>query len=745
MRVLVALTLMLACTLGHASAVICPDGITYTDSAANKCPVNITGVTLLDITQTTANLTATADAQAVSATAYQYTTSSPYPPGCSSLNYLYAALSDPVTATRQAAEKARQKCMNWKTIVAGTGAASFGSAAISVPGLYSIPVGTDTPLTSSATFYTQHLVMGGSGGAGKVSLLSTAAFTTNSSGASPGESLVDDRNGNLALAAPRFIGEGGSDGNTGLSHAQRWLNPSKVQSCGFAAGTNIALLNTSTFTGSGSVMALCYNSTAADWAIVSSYKISGTTGEPIWTVDGIRGATETDEKAQFLGPITQGCIDALTCDYRSSAFVADGLSSSYTPRIYIDANYIEVRNIEFEKQLGYDWIVAGSGNTFYGDTSAGSTHHVIIDGIDSYQAGPAANVFVDGVRDVVYRNSTVDTWGLCYQLRSLGNSPTLTDDVCPPVAVPSAGGLVRSYNARGLIENNDFYKGWGEGGVDCGNHTSHVIYTGNRHYGSTSVGQYMDGCADVVVEKAILVGGNDHGLVGAGNTGPGENLSASISVGIEDWHALTEISPSAVIRNNLQVRPAKCYDLFISIPHTTAGKTISVKAFGNSCIGPTVQDVQFWQGTVLAMVFKSNLFWNETVNYCNLPSSTVSSNNHSYAARTDTDCVGTSASTGNPQLVTAYSSWPTYKGPSAWPAFTDARPSPGSPLIDTGVSSEAVVLTWADYGFAATEMADFKSGAISSTHWVKERYYDALNAVVGATPPKGAVCAAAGC
>jgi hypothetical protein len=66
-------------------------------------------------------------------------------------------------------------------------------------------------------------------------------------------------------------------------------------------------------------------------------------------------------------------------------------------------------------------------------------------------------------------------------------------------------------------------------------------------------------------------------------------------------------------------------------------------------------------------------------------------------------------------------------------------------LIDTGVSAEAVIYTAAEFGFALTEMADIKSGAITASNWVKERYYDALNVPVGASPPKGAVCAAAGC
>jgi len=735
MRLLTTFALLLACVLGHASANICPDEVTYTNSATNECPGYRTNIGITNPAQTSATITGTIDAQGAGSTHYQWTAVAQFPPGCTSLNYAYASLSSATTATRQAAVKARQKCMLWPTMVAGTGSTSYGSTAVPSSGAYSLAI---TGLTQNTTYYTQDFHMNGLGGAGKVSVMATTGFTTPATGAAS----VDEQFVNDGGASARFIKNGGNNLLDGLTDANAWSTLSKV-GCGLPAGTNIGILNTSTFSNADAQLDLCFDSTAGDWAIVGAYKLNASS-VPIFTVDGIRGESTTDVKASLIGPITQACIDARNCQYTLATFEAGGMSSQYDSAILITGNYVELRNLHMDMWPGYPYLVTGTGNTAESDTGPGSTHHIIIDGIDTSNSGAADYALIDGVKDIVVRNNRHKNWGMCYQLRALGNSLANSEYVCPPIAVPSIMGTVRSYNARVLVENNDAYGGIGEG-FDCGERSSYMIARGNRLYGTTSLGFYADGCRNYVVENNISMGGTDHGVQGAGTSGPGTGLSGAISAGIEDWISLTVTSPKMIARNNLQVRPGICFDLFLSIPHTSAGKTLNFQAYGNTCVGPTVQDVQFWQGNIEAMVFSSNLFWNQNTNYCNLPSSTVSTSNHSYAARTDSDCVGTGASTGDPQLVTPYATWATFKGASSWPAFTDARPSPGSPMIDTGASRTATALVWADFGFAATEMADYKSGAITAEHWVKERYYDALNQPVGATPPKGAVCAAGGC
>ena len=162
-----ALLLLLTCGYSQAAAVICPDGLTWVDNNTALCPVNSTNLSVLNITQTTATFNGTADAQATGSTLYYWISSSQFPAGCTSLNYSYAHLTDPVTSTRQAAEKARQKCMNYKTMIAGTGSVTngYGSGSIA-PGTFSI--GITGPLTAASTYYVQHFVAGGVGGAGKI-------------------------------------------------------------------------------------------------------------------------------------------------------------------------------------------------------------------------------------------------------------------------------------------------------------------------------------------------------------------------------------------------------------------------------------------------------------------------------------------------------------------------------------------------------------------------------------------------
>ena len=741
MRILATLVLLLISTLSHAALNICPDGISYTSIASNQCPAYRTSLSILDIAQTTATITGVGDAQTAGSTHYYYVGVVQFPPGCTSANYTYANLSSGDTATRQTAERARQKCANFKTMIAGTGATAFGSTSVPDAGQFWLGM---TGMTAATTYYVQEFHRGGLAGAGKTSVMSTQQVTTNSGGAAPGDTYVTD-----AGTSPRFIGTGGSDLNDGLTHSTRWLTLPKV-TCALPAGTNIGILGTSTFVTSASQLDICYDSTANDWAIVGSYKLNGSS-VPIWTVDGIRGATETDQKANILGNLTQGCIDARNCAFTQATFNANGQSSQYDAPISITGNYVEIKNIETNMQPGYAYLVYGTGNTTQGDTGLGSTHHVIVDGVDSFNTGGGVYAFVDGFKDGVVRNSTHATWGLCWQLKALGNSGANSNYLCDGSAVPSIMGLVRSYNGRLLVENNDAYGGIGEG-WDCGEKSSHMIARGNRIYGNQSASFYPDGCALYVVENNIIVGGDDYGVQGAGNTGPGTSYSGVIAQDIEPFQGAGSNS-GLIARNNLQVRPAFCFATTINPVAAAAGRTIDFKADGNTCVNPTDRILENWQQTPAlaaddysAFTWFNQVAWDQESATCNIvvPSVPVVSHHHFYSAPS-ASCTGSNQSTGDPQLVTAYTSWNSFKGPSSWPAFTDARPSPGSPLIDTGISKETAILTWADYGFAATEMADYRSGAITAANWVKERFYDALNVPVGATPPKGAVCAAAGC
>ena len=741
-RLLCVASLLLSIWAMPSHALICPDGVSRAASTS-LCPANVSSLGVAQITTTSVQVNGQVDVQGRGAFSRAFVSLSIYPPGCTSANVTG------LTFGTQPYDAAIAACARADLIRAATGASATASETLVDWGYHAKTVSGLAP----GTQYYAHVQTYGGGcnpypnytvgctRPSAISLVKTIGFTTAASGGGGGEQTVADGG-----ASARYIGNSGNDLLDGLTPANRWANPSKV-SCSLPAGTNIAFLNTSTFSNAAAQLDLCFDSTSNDWAVVGAYRLNGSS-VPVWAADGIRGPTETDQKASFVGNITQGCIDARNCAFTQATFNSAGMSSQYDPPLSITGSYVEVRNLDYSLWPGYVFIVSGSGNTSAGDTGPGSTHHVIIDGLDMTNIGSGPFTFVDGFKDGVVRNSTATTWGLCWQLKSLGNSGANSDYVCDGSAVPSVGGLVRSYNGRLLVEGNDWVGGIGEGGVDCGARSSHMIYRDNRLYGAQSVGQYADGCSKNLSEANIFIGGTDHGVQGAGETGPGTGLSASLAIDIESWQGSNADSTNDFIaRNNLQIRPGYCTSMAINSVAAAAGKTVGMRMHGNLCIGSNTTDFQQWTpiagDDIQVLDIKNNVYWNQSTNIWNISQFTSIANNHSYTARTSNG--GTSATTGDPQLVTSYATWATYKGHATWPTFAMAIPSPGSPLIDSGVATEAPIMTWAEFGFAATEMAPFKAGQISAEHWIKERYYSATNQVLGATPPKGPMCPAAGC
>jgi len=735
-----ALLLALLSPAAVASAVICQDGVTYSDSAANKCPAYRTNTGIGTITQTTAILSGTGDAQTAGSVHYQWTAAATtFPPGCTALNYTAADLTSPTTATRQAAEKARQKCMRWDSIVAGTGASVSGNIAVPEAGAYSITI---TGLTADTTYTTFDLHKGGLGGAGKISVIGQHTFTTDAEPGGgggdpgePGEQLVADSG-----AAPRYIGTGGSDAADGLTHATRWLSLNKIV-CGLPAGTNIGILNTSVFNTSAGNMDICYSSTSSDWGIIGSYLLNGSS-QPIWAYDGVRGGT-TDQKAELKGGLTDACLDAVTCDFSTAAIASQGLpNGQYDVPITVNANYVEIRNLK----LSY-W----HGNFLH---ASGNYHHFIAEGVDIYKSGAGGYAITDGYRDSVWRNSEAQYLGLCIQMRNSGLPAAKYQDACPPGTLYATGVLSRTLNGRHLYENNDVSYGVSET-WDCIQGSSHVIMRGNRSYGMSSAGWYADGCSDYVAENNISIGSTNQGYSGAGTTGPALGQQGMCIADIEDWQGTSSRSPeNYMCRNNLQLRVGGCFGTAIAGSALALSRNVGMWYLGNTCIGAGYADVQNWTtnlARIQRMVGRSNVIdtrSSQLAGFGQAGAQIVYSHNHVYAAFSDTDLNGSNQTTGEPQLVTSYATFDSNTfNPTNWPDFTDARPSPGSPLIDTGLSMEAVVMTWADFGFAATEMADYKSGAITAENWVKERFYcsGSLNETCGATPPKGVSCPAAGC
>jgi len=739
-RALVILLLLIVAHYANSSAVLCPDGLTNVNNNTALCPVNSTSQSVVSIAQTTAAIQATADAQAAGSTGYHWTAATQFPAGCTSLNYTYSDLSSGVTATRQAAIKARQKCMNWKTMVAGTGAVSYGFAAISVAGVYTVPI---TGLTASTTYYTQHFVMGGVGGAGKVGVLSTQQFATNSSGASPGETYVED-----AGAAPRYIGTGGNDSSDGLTHATRWLDPEDKVSCAYPAGTNIAYFNTSTF--NLQKVTICHGGTAVDRNIVGSYKLNGSS-VPIWTVDGTMGPTTADEKAEFLGGLTQGCLDAGSCDF-SNTFPVDDLANTYDCAFQVTsaADYTTLQNIAINKVRWCPFSAKGDSN------SNRNLTNFIADGIDLEDNGDG-HMHLFFLTGAVIKNFAIERANTCYQQRSKSGHTGSTTG-CPG----AWGGAMPVIGSRQvLLETNWADDTFGEVYQPFSDN-QYIIIRGNYSGNSLTVCIYGDSSSYTVIENNIC------NLVQ-----PDANIGYSTQVAYRtaiesnmEYYGSSVPPPGSndyvTVRNNLVLNAAtgSSNEQYAQIISSDPGVTRKSSGYlnGNIFINATSSAIRFWvdnnyDSTRVPFYYaKNNVVWSPDLGayacqWRQVHSSVDITYTHWDATQIlDTDCNGTGDSTGDPGLVVSnINTWKAYTALGTPATFANARPDVGSALANSGVAAESVVYTWADFGVAATSMADYVSGAITAEHWVKERYYSATNEVLGATPPKGPMCPLAGC
>jgi len=741
-RLFYVLPLLLFFWANTSHALICPDGVSRAASTS-LCPANVTSLGVGQITTTSVQVSGQGDVQSRGAFSRAFISLSIYPPGCTSANVTG------LTFGTQPYDAAIALCARADLIRAATGASATASETLVDWGYHAKTVSGLAP----GTQYYAHVQTYGGGcnpypnytvgctRPSAISLVKTIGFTTAASGGGGGEQTVADGG-----AAPRYIGNGGNDLNDGLTLApgNRWASLSKI-TCSLPAGTNIGILNTSLYTLYAAHFDVCYSSTSNDWAIIGSAKLNGSS-VPIWTTDGVNGIGTTDQKVELRGGLSTACLDANTCDFSLAGHQAGGQNGLYDAVITVTGNYVDLRNISLN-----NW----HSNTFHasGPTTFGTNtrHHFIASGVDTYISGAGGGAFTDGYSDFVWKDSTFRYLGLCIQMRNLGNSSASAYG-CP--AGTLYAGLVssRNLNSRGLFENNEISNGISET-IDIIQGSSHVIIRGNRSYAMVSAGWYADGASDVVTESNIGIGGVDFGWNGQGTLSPGTGQQAMCIADIESWQNDTSRSPTNYMcRNNVQIRPGGCAGIALSDTAIARSRNVGMWYIGNTCLGAAYADIQNWTistARIQRFHMKSNAIYTPSADLAGFSQSGAqfeNSNNHLYAAFTDTDLNGANQTTGDPQLVTSLTTLYAYKAPT-WPALTDLRPAVGSPLINSGLDQCNVsdVLVWADFGFGATEMSSFKSGAVTAANWVKPRCYSANDQPLDSSPPKGAMCAAAGC
>lgn len=680
------LVLAIGCHPAHATNVtVCPDGTHYVPAANNPawCPLSITPLSTV-VTDTTVTINGTISA--ATGTTYGSVTLG----ACGTpLRHRQIRAGTPDEASASEAQNDTSVDLDFTGLVAST--------------TYCGQVFNDT--------------------SGKISLINTATFTTNPSGGGGGGSGAAITGGD-----DFFAGTGGSDGNSGLTHALRWANPPANDATlgtsadmWFLSGT-IYNLKQYTVTRAG---------TSGNWSENGCYY------DDAGTVRKCVNGTHT--KPEFRGGLTSGCLSAGTCLYKDSQFGAYNMSSRYDAYYEIDAtgDYSTHENMIIRYAAGY-------GLNASGDNSMGSLHHVHITGIEIYDVGKTPLPLENGVRQFVVRRVVISDYNTCEQ--QIYQTSITNSDWCNEAGWDGGVAIVRSSGAEVLVEDTDISFGFGEGFNVT--QSDHVIFRRVRASNTWSNTVYPGAGGDVIVEDSVFIGSDSDvgnlqgGFVDTWAFGKG------INAGFEDYQiGLTgSVSPTGILyRNNLFVEVDTGYLCSIESGSVTAGKRCGIKFYGNTVIASTDVDLDLRLGSGTEHDFQDNVFWSEGLTAstnCQWTIGTVGRvvvKNHWYLDPLDSDCDGTGDTYGDPDVGTlTHAQFIANYGDGVWPTFPDVDPQVSSPVKGTGTQLVTDIIDAAAYGYAVTNI-DFAGEGITQSNWEKALYYDATNAVRANPPSKGAV------
>lgn len=615
--------------------------------------------------------------------------------------------------------------VHWRDVVDSIGDEAYGTDATVTDGTFSVSIAGLAESTAYCAHASQYVTIN------RPAKAATQAFTTTDA-TPPAEGVGDEITG----GDDWFYCPDGSNANSGLTHAQRRATLPSTDTSVMSGGDDMWLCTGGVWSQIKHTVARA--GTSGNRNEIGTYYMDSTT--PRKAVDGVRGLGTTHTKAEIRGGLNQTCIDARTCTYPSTGFPIDGVSSIYDSHLVIasTADYTTVQSIVVS-YTRYGTITYTGGGRF----SADQLHHVTFDGVDvTYTGHQAAIVGIDGVQDIIIRNSTGYYMSTCFSTKQ---SPKVSADTSACEAVnpyfPNTFVQVtRSNSSRVLIENNDFARGFGEGiGMYNNNSTMYSVVRGNRGMNTWSDVYFFDGTGSVVLENNIGVGGN--GSMDSAVTGSG--AFSCIHIGSENG---TFANPTGfVVRNNLCVGGGYGFHVDLFPSAISAGDQIGAKVYGNTFIAAETYDV--WNEIPVAntteMVLTGNVFWSALgagVTCIEQYNAGTYLDNHWPENPSDSGCDGSGDTYGDPGLtLSAYASWTALREQSGasptWPTFADANPAGGSAILGTGTSLTSAVLDVANFGQAWTEMTD----APSEADWECALCLDATGAARATPPSKGAV------
>lgn len=641
--------------------------------------------------------------------------------------------SSAATGTTYVSIRLTDTRVHWRTIVNGTGDEASASAA-QASTTTSIAV---TGLSDTTTYYA-HVVNVLNN---KPSSYEIAEFVT-SAGGSTGDAISggDDW----------YFCPDGSDASSGLSHAARKANYPQLDTDLLGASDDMWLCTGGIWT--ARTIDIARAGASGDWSETGTYYMDGATSRKI--VDGVRGAGTTQAKAVLRGGLTAACANAGTCTFPNTGFPLDGgLVSQYDAHVNIKdtADYNEVKNlrVEYARYRGINVQGAGVLN---------SLRYLKIDGVDVGYTGYQSIVVERGVSDMVVRNGDYTWAGMCKSFRSAGTSADTTG--CSSGGAWPQAISMTDRSQRILIENNDVRNIFGEGVGSYGHvNTSYqyLIVRGNRIVNTHSGALYFE-AAGTVLENNIALGGGTNATVRNTVSPLGPAFSGAA---FNNERSNTRPTVNNLSRNNLLVGVGEGLVLNNSTEALIAGINYGAKFYGNTVIAPYTRTAKLnmlaingsltqAQTTMIEWDIRNNLLWDETNNASQCSAGTdanvTTGYNHWSTNPSDSDCDGAGDSYDNtPGISTSsYATWVSYGNqsgelPVSWPAFSNAAPTVGGDVINSGTTLSTAILDKDNYGFAYDQIAEVLTGSLTEAEWECALCVDAEGTTRSGAPSKGAV------
>ena len=448
-----------------------------------------------------------------------------------------------------------------------------------------------------------------------------------------------------------YVKNNGNDSANGTSDATAWKTLNKVNQFSFNVGDDIYFLAGNTWSNN---LTVDWNGTDINRTVIGSYYMNNGT-ETIGVPYGM-------SKPTFKGTYP-AIFNGANPVFESANAIPSGL---YGGLIAVFANYVTVKNMRLTDSAGYSAVLE---KTY---------HHAIFEDNEFIGSANANLQFKKNSHDNIMRRNKSSLCGLLKR-----DSPQLGTH-------PACNSAVGSWN--NLFEDNYITEVYGEGLSSWGAYSRNNIFKNNILSAIYSVGIYLSATKDNIVENNIIIGDPSGIFDREGpNTGyPGPAISMISERALDN--------ANNIIRNNLIAGTQMCFEAGIWPKGLEAGKKVSGKFIGNTCVGVETA-VIVWNDAIdtTGLEIANNIFFDYDRECSSASSGNLNFHNNAWGdgIPTDVDCRGAGDVTGNPNLNTT-SNFRLFS-PTNMPTAKDFEPLPGSNTENSGAPMTSTIIALADF------------------------------------------------